>query len=157
MPLAYHFIEKYHAQLGYDKAKFSNDAQKKMNGYWWPGNIRELENMIHHALLICQNGIIESNDLSLLSSPEQIRKNQQKIEKKVETEIDPKLKEIFHTIFKNQQNNAYGYVEDQLLRIAYHYCHQNQVKTAQLLGLSRNIIRARLIELGELIITKRGE
>ena len=157
MPLAYHFIEKYHAQLGYDKAKFSNDAQKKMNGYWWPGNIRELENMIHHALLICQNGIIESNDLSLLSSPEQIRKNQQKIEKKVETEIDPKLKEIFHTIFKNQQNNAYGYVEDQLLRIAYHYCHQNQVKTAQLLGLSRNIIRARLIELGELIVTKRGE
>lgn len=157
MPLAYHFIEKYHAQLGYDKAKFSNDAQKKMNGYWWPGNIRELENMIHHALLICQNGIIESNDLSLLSSPEQIRKNQQKIEKKVETEIDPKLKEIFHTIFKHQQNNAYGYVEDQLLRIAYHYCHQNQVKTAQLLGLSRNIIRARLIELGELIVTKRGE
>jgi DNA-binding NtrC family response regulator len=157
MPLAYHFIEKYHAQLGYDKAKFSNDAQKKMNAYWWPGNIRELENMIHHALLICQNGIIESNDLSLLSSPEQIRKNQQKIEKKVETEIDPKLKEIFHTIFKHQQNNAYGYVEDQLLRIAYHYCHQNQVKTAQLLGLSRNIIRARLIELGELIVTKRGE
>jgi hypothetical protein len=33
--------------------------------YAWPGNIRELENVIHHALLICQNGKVSAADLHL--------------------------------------------------------------------------------------------
>lgn len=155
LPLAYHFIDKYHAQLGYNKAEFSDAAKDKIRKYSWPGNIRELENAIHHALLICQNNMIESDDLSLLKSPSQ--SHQPKLdEHKIEPVIDPKLKEVFHSLFQQHQGKVYAQFEDQLLRIAYHYCHQNQVKTAQLLGLSRNVIRSRLIELGELIVSKRG-
>ncbi|WP_353171538.1 sigma-54 interaction domain-containing protein [Acinetobacter rudis] len=154
IPLAQHFIDKYHQQLGYDKAKFSAAAEKKLIEYWWPGNIRELENMIHHALLICQNNVIEPEDLSLLKSPTQ----SQQIEKiAAEPVIDPKLKEVFHALFQQNEGAVHAKFEEQLLRIAYNYCHQNQVKTAQLLGLSRNIVRARLIELGELVVSKRGE
>ncbi|HXR00420.1 MAG TPA: sigma-54-dependent Fis family transcriptional regulator, partial [Pseudomonas sp.] len=35
------------------------------------------------------------------------------------------------------------------------FSHYNQVHTAQLLGLSRNVIRARLIKIGELAVNKR--
>ena len=154
IPLAQHFIDKYHTQLGYDKAKFSAVAKKKLIEYWWPGNIRELENMIHHALLICQNNVIEPDDLSLLKSPPP---NQQDENKVVENLIDPKLKEVFHGLFQQNEGQVYAKFEDQLLRIAYQYCHHNQVKTAQLLGLSRNVVRARLIELGELMVSKRGD
>lgn len=154
LPLAYHFIDKYHAQLGYDKAEFSDAAKQKLVSYWWPGNIRELENMVHHALLICQNQTIESHDLSLLVAPNQLK--QQQLEQQNQTPvIDAKLKEVFHSLFNQYEGKVYAQFEDQLLRIAYQYCHQNQVKTAQLLGLSRNVIRARLIELGELVINKR--
>lgn len=154
LPLAYHFIDKYHQQLGYDKADFSEDAKSKLLNYHWPGNIRELENMVHHALLICQNHLIQSEDLSLLQPPQQ---NAQDIlpESSPLPAIDPKLKDVFHSLFLQHEGKVYVEFEDQLLRIAYHYCQQNQVKTAQLLGLSRNIVRARLIALGELVISKR--
>ncbi|MFU8927597.1 sigma-54 interaction domain-containing protein [Acinetobacter puyangensis] len=156
LPLAYHFIDKYHAQLGYDKAEFSAQAKQKLNDYWWPGNIRELENMIHHALLICQNGIIQSDDLPLLKSPAQRAndKHQQEAKRPV---IDAKLKDVFQSLFQQHEGKVYSQFEEQLLRVAYDYCHQNQVKTAQLLGLSRNVVRSRLIELGELVVSKRGD
>ncbi|OUY06621.1 sigma-54 interaction domain-containing protein [Acinetobacter populi] len=156
LPLAYHFIDKYHAQLGYEKAEFSDQAKQKLNDYWWPGNIRELENMIHHALLICQNGIIQSDDLPLLKSPAQRAndKHQQEAKRPV---IDAKLKEVFQGLFQQHEGKVYSQFEEQLLRVAYDYCHQNQVKTAQLLGLSRNVVRSRLIELGELVVSKRGD
>lgn len=155
LPLAQHFIDKYHNQLGYDKAVFSLTAKKKLMEYWWPGNIRELENMIHHALLICQNNVIEADDLSLLKAPVTPAPS---VEKQItEPIINPQLKEVFHQLFQHNQGEVYAKFEEQLLRIAYNYCHQNQVKTAQLLGLSRNVIRARLIELGELVVNKRSE
>lgn len=157
LPLAYHFIDKYHAQLGYDKADFSNAAKEKISNYWWPGNIRELENMIHHALLICQNGIIESHDLTLIQPLTQLNQNKLQEKKASEPVINPKLKEVFHQLFQQNDGQVYAQFEEQLLRIAYHYCHQNQVKTAQMLGLSRNVIRSRLIDLGELVVNKRGE
>ncbi|MCY6411599.1 sigma-54 dependent transcriptional regulator [Acinetobacter sp. VNH17] len=156
LPLAYHFIDKYHAQLGYDKAEFADAAKKKLSSYWWPGNIRELENMIHHALLICQNNLIESDDLTLLKSPSQLNQSKLNEDKPAQPVIDPKLKEVFHSLFQQHEGKVYAQFEDQLLRIAYHYCHQNQVKTAQLLGLSRNVVRSRLIELGELVVSRRG-
>ena len=46
-------------------------------------------------------------------------------------------------------------VEDALLRAAYRFSHYNQVHTANLLGLSRNVTRTRLIKIGELAVNKR--
>ena len=156
LPLAYHFIDKYHQQLGYDKAEFSEAAKKKLREYWWPGNIRELENMVHHALLICQNKMIEADDLSLLKSPPD-QMAQSILSQGKDEVIQPELRQVFQSLFQQYEGKVYSKFEDQLLRVAYHYCHQNQVKTAQLLGISRNIIRSRLIEIGELVVTKRGE
>ena len=36
------------------------------------------------------------------------------------------------------------------MRAAYRYCHNNQLQTARLLGVSRNVVRARLIQFGEI-------
>jgi DNA-binding NtrC family response regulator len=152
LPLAQHFIDKYHLQLGYDKAELSENAQQKLTEYHWPGNIRELENMIHHALLICQNNIIEADDLSLLSPPSVGETDNKK--NTALPPIDCKVQDLFHELFQQYNGQVYKTVEQQLFRTAYHYCHQNQMKTAQLLGISRNILRAKLIEMGELVISK---
>jgi transcriptional regulator with PAS, ATPase and Fis domain len=45
--------------------KFSNDAMEVLLNYDYPGNIRELENIIEHALIVCQDKIIERNHLPL--------------------------------------------------------------------------------------------
>jgi len=45
--------------------KFSNDAMEILLNYNYPGNIRELENIIEHALIVCQGKIIERHHLPL--------------------------------------------------------------------------------------------
>ena len=45
--------------------KFSNDAMEVLLNYDYPGNVRELENIIEHALIVCQHKIIERNHLPL--------------------------------------------------------------------------------------------
>jgi sigma-54-specific transcriptional regulator len=41
-------------------------------------------------------------------------------------------------------------IDQAVLRAAFRYCHHNQVQTARLLGVTRNVVRARLIEAGAL-------
>jgi len=45
--------------------KFSNDAMDILLNYDFPGNVRELENIIEHALIVCQGEIIERHHLPL--------------------------------------------------------------------------------------------
>jgi transcriptional regulator with PAS, ATPase and Fis domain len=45
--------------------KFSNDAMDVLLNYDFPGNVRELENIIEHALIVCQGEIIDRNHLPL--------------------------------------------------------------------------------------------
>jgi DNA-binding NtrC family response regulator len=51
------------------KKNISPKAVEVLMEYDWPGNIRELENVIERAAILCHNDIIEPQDLSLPSSP----------------------------------------------------------------------------------------
>ncbi|MEG1082667.1 MAG: sigma-54-dependent Fis family transcriptional regulator, partial [Pseudomonas sp.] len=61
----------------------------------------------------------------------------------------------FQKLFEEQAGALHEKVEDALLRAAYRFSHYNQVHTANLLGLSRNVTRTRLIKIGELAVNKR--
>lgn len=45
--------------------RFRKDALDTLSGYSWPGNIRELQNVVHRTLLLSQKDIIESSDLPI--------------------------------------------------------------------------------------------
>jgi len=42
--------------------RLSDDAQSALLGYAWPANIRELENVIHYALIACRDGVVRATD-----------------------------------------------------------------------------------------------
>ncbi len=152
MPLTRHFIEVYSQRLGCGPIQISSDAEHKLRTYSWPGNIRELENVIHHTLLICRNGVIQASDLRLSN----LRlERQEESSTVVDDSTDALLARAFQNLFEEQAGALHEKVEDALLRAAYRFSHYNQVHTAQLLGLSRNVIRARLIKIGELAVNKR--
>ncbi|MFT3857201.1 MAG: sigma-54 dependent transcriptional regulator [Aquabacterium sp.] len=66
LPLARHFISVYRSRLGLDEVQLAPAAQARLLGYGWPGNIRELENVIHFALIVCRGGVIDEGDIKLV-------------------------------------------------------------------------------------------
>lgn len=61
--LANHFIEKFNAQEGKKVKGIDDRVIEIMQRYQWPGNIRELENVIHRAVILCSGEIISYVDL----------------------------------------------------------------------------------------------
>jgi DNA-binding NtrC family response regulator len=151
MPLTRHFIDVYSQRMGYGPIRISPEAEQKLKTYSWPGNIRELENVIHHTLLICRDGVIQRDDLRLSN----LRIERQDEAAQVDDSTQALLERAFQKLFEEQAGALHEKVEDALLRAAYRFSHYNQVHTAGLLGLSRNVTRARLIKIGELAVNKR--
>jgi DNA-binding NtrC family response regulator len=150
LPLVRHFIAAYSQRLGYGSIRITAEAEQKLNHYSWPGNIRELENVIHHTLLICRDGVIERDDLRL-SNLRIDRDEPHSGDENAET----LLQRAFQKLFEEQAGALHEKVEDALLRAAYRFSHCNQVHTAALLGLTRNVTRTHLIRIGELAVNKR--
>ncbi|PTQ57679.1 MAG: Response regulator of zinc sigma-54-dependent two-component system [Candidatus Carbobacillus altaicus] len=63
MELAYYFLERFSQQYGKPIHDFSVDVKQFFQSYPWPGNIRELQNTIEHAVIFSANHIIEIQDL----------------------------------------------------------------------------------------------
>lgn len=151
MPLTRHFIGVYSQRMGCGPIRISPEAEHKLKTYSWPGNIRELENVIHHTLLICRDGVIQRDDLRLSN----LRIERADETPAVDESTQALLDRAFQKLFEEQAGALHEKVEDALLRAAYRFSHCNQVHTAGLLGLSRNVTRARLIKIGELAVNKR--
>jgi two-component system, response regulator FlrC len=54
-----------HARNGYDFAWPTAHALDVLMAHDWPGNVRELDSVLQRALMVCQNGLIEVDDLSI--------------------------------------------------------------------------------------------
>jgi len=65
LPLAQHFLTTYARRLQVDQVRLSADAEQALLAYPWPGNIRELENIIHRAVLLSRAGYITPAELNL--------------------------------------------------------------------------------------------
>lgn len=63
-PLANHFLMKFAKETGKRVSQISPDAMELLCHYDYPGNIRELENVMEMAVIHCQDKVIHSGDLS---------------------------------------------------------------------------------------------
>jgi DNA-binding NtrC family response regulator len=61
--LAGHFLRKFMQETGREIAGFTDAAMAAMQRYNWPGNIRELENAIERAVVLCRQQQIDVIDL----------------------------------------------------------------------------------------------
>jgi transcriptional regulator with PAS, ATPase and Fis domain len=57
--LTEHYLRIFSKQKSNIKVKISKESISILENYYWPGNIRELQNTLKYAILKCQNGLIE--------------------------------------------------------------------------------------------------
>jgi sigma-54-specific transcriptional regulator len=143
LPLARYFLERYGQRLGSSACLLTPAAAQALLSHAWPGNIRELENVIHSALLVCQSDRIEPEHLGLSAPAADVV---------AEPASAPTaaLERALVALFERELPELHERINAVLMRSAYEFCHRNQLQTARLLGISRNIVRARLIAIGEL-------
>jgi transcriptional regulator with GAF, ATPase, and Fis domain len=63
--LVHHFVQKYRARLGKQVDGVSPAALARLAAYDFPGNVRELENKIHQAMVVAAGTLIEEADIAL--------------------------------------------------------------------------------------------
>ncbi|EIC86214.1 sigma-54-dependent Fis family transcriptional regulator [Serratia sp. M24T3] len=135
--LAEHFLRLYARRLGRPQLQISDETMAALMEYPWPGNIRELENTLHNAVLLSRETIISPRQLRLSSvSADTLPASEQALDEFIRQ----------HLQSGNQQ--IYQRVTDALVRNAFEISGSNQLQTASLLGISRHTLRTHLGHLG---------
>jgi sigma-54-specific transcriptional regulator len=178
LPLARHFIGLYAVKLGIVDPTFSPDAECALLAYAWPGNIRELENVVHYALIVCREGVVRAGDFRF--SPLSLAGGAEPPPVQTSTHVDlavhrhhgipahpaaavatgedptATLQRAFARLLAERPDNLFRAVEGQFLAQAFAHCGDNQVQTARLLGITRNTLRTLLKRHG-LLASALGE
>jgi transcriptional regulator with GAF, ATPase, and Fis domain len=69
LPLAEHILRQVSRRLGKRITAFADEAKALLQGYVWPGNIRELQNVIERAAILCREDRIGPSYLNLAPAP----------------------------------------------------------------------------------------
>jgi sigma-54 dependent transcriptional regulator len=154
VPLARYFLERYRHRLNVGPGGLHPVAVQRLLEHPWPGNIRELENVIHSALLVSQGPDIQPGDLNLAPRPSPPPPPRLAPVTTAPPASPPEalaaLERALIALFDQDLPDLHAQIEATVMRAAFTFCHRNQLQTARLLGTSRNIVRARLQQLGEI-------
>ena len=144
LPLARHFFDEYRSRLGHGPRSIDPRAARRLEAHSWPGNIRELENVIHHALLVSRHDALQDTDLNRSAScVPAVAAGMREAAGRVPAQDALEL--ALCALFDEAHANLFERIEDTVMRVALDFSHRNQIQAARLLGISRNVLRARLI------------
>jgi two-component system response regulator AtoC len=128
--LVEHFIEKYNKNHGLNIKGITPQALKILINYNWPGNIRELENIIERSMVLTDKTTIDVDDI-----PESIAAYQRE--------------DIYHIPeddFSIKKHNRF--MEKKLIRKALKKTHGNKSRAAKLLEISYPALLSKISEYG---------
>ena len=121
-----HFLKKYSKENQKSISDISREARALLLRYPYPGNVRELENLVERAVVLCRGEIISTQDL-----PFHIK------DEKSETPLDSHKKE------KTLPESLEEIERHSILKALHH--HQGvQTKAAESLGISERVLRYKM-------------
>jgi two-component system response regulator AtoC len=124
--LAGNLLKKLCARMGRPVPHFADGVMEKLVSYSFPGNVRELENILERSLIYCSGHVITENDIDL---------------HKQET---PSIKSPAPQTAKPEEAASMEDIEKQAIMNTLEKCGGNRTKAAKMLGLSRKTILNKL-------------
>jgi DNA-binding NtrC family response regulator len=125
-PLIESFLEHFATKHKRRRKKFSGEAMQLCQRFPWPGNVRQLRNVIERLMLTCHNSTIEVADL-----PDFLRAHDQST-----------------TTFAMRPGMTLAEVEKLLIRQTLTHVTANREEAAKLLGISRRSLQYKLKQYG---------
>ncbi|MGL4210426.1 MAG: sigma 54-interacting transcriptional regulator, partial [Cetobacterium somerae] len=135
--LANYFLNKIVKELRREIPVISGDAMKYLMEYSYPGNIRELKNMIERMVILCNDRNIDVEDLPL-----EIKMKSDTVENKTVIGVGP-LKNILE-----QEIYALDEVEKVVIAMALQKTRWNKQETSKLLGIGRTTLYEKIRKYG---------
>jgi Nif-specific regulatory protein len=137
--LVNHFIKKFSERDNKSVHNISQESLRLLQSYNWPGNIRELENVIERAVLLCRTHTIEVGNLPpFLMETEEVP--------------DIHISKWIEAFVKNPScdgklyEKVIGHIEKELISKSLIFNNRNKVKTSEFLGINRNTLRSKIEE-----------
>ncbi|MCC6874374.1 MAG: sigma-54-dependent Fis family transcriptional regulator [Sandaracinaceae bacterium] len=138
-----HFIRRFRERLKKNVSGVTEAASERLLSHPWPGNIRELENVIERCLLFCDGDRIDVQDL-----PPEIRATTvSRTPSPAPTAVDESLPDTAGGL-KEAVREAATRVERELIQRALKQTNHNVTHTARLLKISRKSLQTKMKELG---------
>jgi DNA-binding NtrC family response regulator len=72
LPIAYHFLKLYSRQLEKKMVSFDDEAARRLTAHDWPGNVRQLRNVVERAVILCEKSTITLKELLVSGEPDDI-------------------------------------------------------------------------------------
>ena len=127
-----HILDKLGRQNNADRPSLSDKAAQALQNYFFPGNVRELENILERAMTLCDDNLIEEDDLQL---------NQQ-------AGMESQSTMMAKTDDSLPLEDMLGHIEKEAILKALEETNQNKTAAAKLLGMTFRALRYRLKKLG---------
>ncbi|HGK7508547.1 TPA: sigma-54-dependent Fis family transcriptional regulator [Kluyvera cryocrescens] len=137
--LAEHFIQLYATRLGRPVPHLAPETLDLLRSYLWPGNIRELENTLHNAVLLNSDSVLTPESLRLTSTVT--------VQHPPEQERD-ELSQFMRRQLLSHSGALYDRLLRAMIQTAMSHSDNNQSQAASLLGISRHTLRTHLAHLG---------
>ncbi len=132
-----HFLAEFKTK-GYKSIRaVSSEVMNAFHAYHWPGNIRELENAIEHALVCSKNDYITINSLPF-DIKEMWRQLQQKANPQERSASEP------GTIAAEKAKKTYKKVTAEKCRQVLKECGGNKAMAARILGIDRTTLHRKI-------------
>lgn len=125
--LAQHFLNGYTKENELPEMTFTTEVQDQLKNHSWPGNIRELRNVVRRAAIQSMESLVESVTFSM-----------------VETAASPPPSLSAPIEAGGEAIVPMGQMEREAIESAYQASHQNVIKAAQQLGISRATLYRKL-------------
>ncbi len=143
LPLVQFFVNRYHHTAPRKIRGVTKDFLKKLKSHDWPGNIRELENIVRSGIALSKAPYLTTLELKELGDQSLSVKKAERAET-ISSAVVPLLREAVTRKEKNIYDKIHAEVDKPLFDFILSYTKENQSEAARILGINRLTLRKKL-------------